>query len=40
MKPPKKKRKGEPVILDNNPLSIACFLEEYGDDILDEDSKK
>jgi len=21
----------KPIILDNNPLSLACYIEEYGD---------
>jgi hypothetical protein len=24
---------GSTIVLDNNPLSIACYLEEYGDPI-------
>lgn len=25
---------GSTIILDNNPLSISCFLEEYGDNAI------
>lgn len=28
---PKKKKKSKVIILDNNPLSIACYMEEFGE---------
>jgi hypothetical protein len=29
-----RKKKQKVIILDDNPLSIACYLEEYGDKIF------
>lgn len=33
-------RDKKPVILDDNPLSIACYLEEYSDHFILSDSKE
>jgi len=33
------KKKPKVIILDNNPLSIACYLEEFGDKIFKKGDK-